>query len=58
MFSLDTALLIIDIRNFIVEIRTTFIVPSDSTLQQRYNRAGADILKFVSAENLLYAYMV
>ena len=58
MFLLHTALWIIDVRNLVTEIRITFIVPSDIPLEQRYNTAQGDVLKFVSAENLLYAYMV
>lgn len=58
MFILDVALWIIDVRNLITEVRMTLLSTPTNTLSDNYDAALSNMLRLVSVEDIVYAYMV
>ncbi|GJF00164.1 hypothetical protein PsYK624_164430 [Phanerochaete sordida] len=57
MFILDVALWIIDVRNLITEVRMTLLSTPTDTLSDNYDAALSNMLRLVSVEDIVYAYM-
>ena len=58
MYGLALALWMIDIHNVITEIQMTLLSTSTDSLDDIYFAAVSKVLRLLSVEDVLYAYMV
>lgn len=58
MYCLALSLWMIDIHNVITEMSMTLLSASSNSLADAYLAASSKILRLLSIEDLLYAYMV
>lgn len=58
MWSLNLGLWVIDVRNIIVELRTSFIESSQDNLDVRYGNSFSKQLPLYLVEDILFSYMV
>lgn len=58
LYILAVSLWIIDVRNVITEVRLTLLSNFDDSLEDLYGVALTSVLRLVSVQDVLYAFMV